>query len=198
MKYRVSVLGVVSLVLVFAMQLHAGDYRLDKTASEVKWNGRKVAGEHFGTIQLKSGYLQLDGSKISTATFEMDMTSIVNEDLTNPAVNKRLVDHLKSDDFFSVENHPVSRLAVHEVKPKAANVHTFTGDLTIKGITHPVSFDAEVTVVNGKLTAKGKMEVDRTQYDIRYGSGKFFQGLGDNLISDIFTLDFVVVANEAR
>ncbi len=142
--------------------------------------------------------MQLDGSKISTATFEMDMTSIVNEDLTNPAVNKRLVDHLKSDDFFSVENHPVSRLAVHEVKPKAANVHTFTGDLTIKGITHPVSFDAEVTVVNGKLTAKGKMEVDRTQYDIRYGSGKFFQGLGDNLISDIFTLDFVVVANEAR
>ena len=128
----------------------------------------------------------------------MDMTSIVNEDISNESMNERLVGHLKSDDFFSVEKHPVSTLVIKEVKHKAGNTHLFTGDLIIKGITHPVTFDAEVVIDGDKLRAKGKMEVDRTLYDIKFRSGKFFSDLGDNLIYDTFTLDFDVVASASE
>jgi polyisoprenoid-binding protein YceI len=108
-----------------------------------------------------------------------------------------LVGHLKSDDFFSVEKHPVSKFEIKDVKHKSGNQYTLTGDLTIKDITHPVSFDAAVDVKDKQLTAKGKMEVDRTLYDIKFRSGRFFSGLGDNLIYDTFTLDFDIVANDS-
>jgi hypothetical protein len=88
-------------------------------------------------------------------------------------------------------------LAIKEVKHKVGNTHSFTGDLTIKGITHPVTFDAEVNLSGNNLKANGKMEVDRTLYDIKFRSGKFFSDLGDNLIYDTFTLDFNIVASES-
>ncbi|MCA1760046.1 MAG: YceI family protein, partial [Bacteroidales bacterium] len=117
--------------------------------------------------------------------------------LSNESMNKKLVGHLKSDDFFSVNNHPVSTLDIKEVNHKVGNTHSFTGHLTIKGITHPVTFDAEVDVSGNNLKANGKLDVDRTLYDIKFRSGKFFSDLGDNLIYDTFTLDFNIVATES-
>jgi polyisoprenoid-binding protein YceI len=194
MKTIGKLTGAIMLVAAFTMQILAADYKLDKSNSKVKWNGKKVTGEHYGTIELKSGTLEVEDNKIKSGSFQMDMTTIVNEDISNESMNKKLVGHLKSDDFFSVDNHPVATLALKEAKHKSGNTHSFTGDLTIKGITHPVVFDAEVKFSGNKLEAGGKMEVDRTLYDIRYGSGKFFAGLGDNLIYDTFTLDFDIVA----
>lgn len=197
MKTIGKLTGTITLVALLAMQVLAGDYKLDKSNSTVKWNGKKVTGEHYGTIDLKSGNLEVEDSKIKSATFQMDMTSIVNEDLSNESMNKKLVGHLKSDDFFSVDKHPVSTLELKEVKHKVGNTHSFTGHLTIKGITHPVTFDAEVNLSGNKLKADGKIEVDRTLYDIKFRSGKFFSDLGDNLIYDTFTLDFNIVASES-
>jgi polyisoprenoid-binding protein YceI len=194
MKTIGKLTGTIAFVALLAMQVLAADYKLDKSNSKVKWNGKKVSGEHHGTINLKSGNLEVADNKIKSGTFHMDMTTILNEDISNESMNKKLVGHLKSDDFFSVDKHPVSTLDIKEVKHKAGNTYSFTGDLTIKEITHPVTFDAEVKFSGNKLEASGKMEVDRTLYDIRYGSGKFFAGLGDNLIYDTFTLDFDVVA----
>ncbi len=198
MKTIGKLTGTITLVAILAMQVFATDYKLDKSNSTVKWNGKKVTGEHYGTINLKSGNLDVVDNKIKSGTFQMDMTSIVNEDISNESMNERLVGHLKSDDFFSVEKHPVSTLVIKEVKHKAGNTHLFTGDLIIKGITHPVTFDAEVVIDGDKLRAKGKMEVDRTLYDIKFRSGKFFSDLGDNLIYDTFTLDFDVVASASE
>lgn len=194
MKTIGKLTGAIMLVAAFAMQIVAADYKLDKLNSKVKWNGKKVTGEHYGTIELKSGNLEVEGNKIKSGTFQMDMTTIVNEDISNESMNKKLVGHLKSDDFFSVDKYPVATLVLKEVKHKNGDTHSFTGDLTIKEITHPVTFDAEVKLSDNKLEASGKIEVDRTLYDIRYGSGKFFAGLGDNLIYDTFALDFNVVA----
>lgn len=194
MKTIGKLTGTITLIAALAMQALAADYKLDKSNSKVKWNGKKVTGEHYGTIDLKSGNLEVADNKIKSGTFQMDMTTIVNEDISNESMNDRLVGHLKSDDFFSVDKHPVSTLVLKEVKHKSGNMHSFTGDLTIKGITHPVSFDAEVNVTGSKLNAKGKIEVDRTLYDIKFRSGKFFSDLGDNLIYDTFTLEFNVVA----
>lgn len=194
MKTIGKLTGTITLVAALAMQVLAADYKLDKSNSTVKWNGKKVTGEHYGTIDLKSGNLEVEDNKIKSGTFQMDMTSIVNEDISNESMNERLVGHLKSDDFFSVDKHPVSTLLIKEVKHKSGKTHSFAGDLVIKGITHPVTFDSEVVIDGDKLRAKGKMEVDRTLYDIKFRSGKFFSDLGDNLIYDTFTLDFDVVA----
>jgi polyisoprenoid-binding protein YceI len=195
MKTIGKLTGAVMLVATFAMQILAADYKLDKSNSKVRWNGKKVTGEHYGTIELKSGNLEVADNKIKSGIFQMDMTSIVNEDLSSESMNKKLVGHLKSEDFFSVDKHPVSTLVIKEVKHKSGKNHLFTCDLIIKGIIHPVTFDAEVIIDGDNLRAKGKMEVDRTLYDIKFRSGKFFSDLGDNLIYDTFTLDFDVVAS---
>ncbi len=194
MKTIGKLTATITLVALFALQVMAADFKLNKSNSTVKWNGKKVTGEHYGTIDLKSGNLEVEDKKIKSGNFQMDMTTIICEDLTNESMNNRLVNHLKSDDFFSVDKHPVSAFVLKESKYKSGNTHSFTGDLTIKGITHPVSFDAEVVIDGNNLRAKGKMEVDRTLYDIKFRSGRFFSDLGDNLIYDTFTLDFDVVA----
>lgn len=195
MKTTVTILGIIFMNAVISFNVMASSYEIDKNESRVKWTGKKVTGHHYGTINLKKGTIEMEDGVIRSGIFEMDMSSIVNEDLKNEAINKKLVDHLKSDDFFSVDKYPVSTLVVKEVKAYNEEEFLFLGDLSIKGITKPVTFKAVIRNQNGKLTANGSIEIDRTLYDIRYGSGKFFASLGDNMIYDTFTLDFSVVAN---
>lgn len=197
MKTTVKFLGTISLAFFFVLGLSAGNYKVDNKESKVKWSGKKVTGEHYGTIQLENGMVQVEDGKISGGTFVMDMSTIVNEDIENESMNGRLVGHLKSDDFFSVEKHPAAKLELKEVEHKGGDDYSFKGHLTIKDITHPVTFDAKSMVEDEKLKAKGKIEVDRTLYDIKFRSGRFFSDLGDNLIYDTFTLDFDVVAMES-
>jgi polyisoprenoid-binding protein YceI len=164
---------------------------VDSSKSSVRWLGKKVTGEHSGTIALKSGQVELDGKNVKGGIFEIDMGSIVVEDLKDPEWNKKLNDHLKSDDFFGVANHPISTFKITSVKPvkKKDTTHEITGDLTIKGITHAVTFPAKIEVKGNEASAKGKVTVDRTKYNIRYGSGKFFDNLGDKMINDDFQLE---------
>ena len=186
-----------SLVLVFAMQILATEFKVDTSKSTVKWNAKKVTGEHYGTVNIENGNLQVEGNKVKSGIIVMDMLTITVEDLTNESSNKKLTSHLKSDDFFSADKHPEAALKLKDVVLKSGNNYTFTGDLTIKDITHPVTFDATMDVKDNTLKAKGQVEVDRTLYDIKFRSGRFFSDLGDNLIYDTFTLTFDVVANES-
>ena len=195
MKTTKKLLGTVALIAVFAVQAMATEYKVNTSESTVKWNGKKVTGEHYGTVAIEDGSLQVENNKVKSGTIVMDMASIDNEDLTNESMNQKLVGHLKSDDFFSVEKHPNAVLRLKEAVQKSGNNYTFSGDLTIKEITHPVTFDATMDVKGDKLTAKGEVEVDRTLYDIKFRSGRFFSDLGDNLIYDTFTLNFDVVAS---
>lgn len=151
--------------------------------STVTWKGYKVTGSHEGTIQLKSGHLEMDGDKLTGGEFVVDMTTIENSDLDGDMKGK-LEGHLKSDDFFGVSTHPTATLVFTDVKPFNNNSYTVTGDLTIKGITKPVTL--VVSMFEGKATATVK--IDRAQYDVRYGSGSFFDNLGDKAIYDEFDL----------
>ena len=171
----------------------AGNFSVDTSKSQVKWLGKKVTGEHYGTINIQEASLQLDGDVITGGTVVIDMNSIVCEDITNAGTNERLVNHLKSDDFFSVSTFPTARLVVTKAE-KSGNNHTVTGNLTIKGITHPVTFTAASKTTGNNLELTGKIVIDRSKYDVRFGSGSFFSNLGDNLIHDDFTLDFTLVA----
>ncbi len=151
--------------------------------STVTWKAYKVTGSHTGTVNLKSGALMFDEDKLTGGEFVVDMTSLIATDLEGE-YRQKLEGHLKSDDFFSVESHPDSKLVFTSVKSTGKNAYEVTGDLTIKGITKPVTFD--VSIYGSKATAT--MKVDRAEYDVRYGSDSFFDNLGDKTIYDEFDL----------
>jgi len=184
------------VVLGLGTAAFAESYKVDKAGSSVKWTGKKVTGQHNGTISFREGALDITGGKPSGGVFLIDMNSIVCEDLTDADWNQKLIGHLKSDDFFSVEKYPVAKLVLTGVEAKGGKKYLFKGNLTIKGITHPVEFEATVNFSGNTASAAGTLVVDRTLYNVRYGSGKFFDSLGDKTIYDDFTLDFNVSASK--
>jgi len=176
--------------------IKAADYVVDKSASKVKWEGKKVTGKHNGTIAFDSGIVSVSKDKVSGGSFVIDMKSIVDLDLTDPEWNKKLIGHLSSDDFFSIAKFPQASMVVNKVSPVSGDEYHFLADLTIKGIKKPVEFNAKVKVNGDNLTAQGIITVNRTLYDIKYGSGSFFEGLGDKVIYDDFTLEFEITATK--
>ncbi|WP_222983593.1 YceI family protein [Flagellimonas meishanensis] len=177
-----------ALSLVFGISAMANP--IDRETKEVKteestvtWKAYKVTGSHTGTVSLKSGALEFDGDQLVGGEFVVDMASINTTDLEGDYKNK-LDGHLNSDDFFSTASHPTSKLVFTNVEASGKNSYKVTGDLTIKGITKPVTFD--VSVYGSKATAT--LKVDRSEYDVRYGSGSFFDNLGDKTIYDEFDL----------
>lgn len=161
---------------------------VDTKNSEVIWRGYKVLGEHHGNITLNKGVLNIEGNNIVGGEFEMDMTSIENSDLSGGS-NAKLVGHLKSEDFFDVENHKTATLEITKATRKSKGEYRISGNLTIKGITHPVIFNTTMEVVDNSTKANATIRVDRTMYDIKYRSGKFFEDLGDKMINDNFQLE---------
>jgi len=156
---------------------------VNTSASKVTWKAYKVTGSHTGTVDLESGSLQFEDDKLTGGEFVVDMSSLVSTDLEGEYKGK-LEGHLKSDDFFGVATHPSAKLVFTSVVSSGKNSYEVTGDLSIKGISKPVTFD--VSVYGSKATAT--MKVDRAQYDVRYGSGSFFENLGDKTIYDEFDL----------
>jgi|SRR5690606_12311370 polyisoprenoid-binding protein YceI len=184
--------------LLFAMALTAAagaqTYQVDPARSTVEWNATKMTGAHRGNVAVKSGSITLNNGVLGTADMVMDMTAITCTDVTHEGANAKLVAHLKSDDFFSVEKHGTAtfRTTAVEVVPTARNgrLYQVTGDLTIKGITHPAQFQCFIEEEGQGLRAHGSLSFDRTKYDIRYRSGAFFEDLGDKLIHDEVQLAF--------
>jgi len=155
-----------------------------KTAeSKVIWKGYKVTGSHEGTVALKDGYLEFDGDKLTGGMFTVDMTSLTSTDLSGEYQTK-LDGHLKSDDFFGVQKHPTSKLVITNTKATGKNRYEVKGNLTIKDKTNPITFD--LSIYGSKATAS--LKIDRSKYDVRYGSGSFFDNLGDKTIYDEFDL----------
>ena len=158
---------------------------IDIENSTITWNGKKVTGEHSGNIALKSAALEVKGDQIVSGNFVMDMNSITNTDVKSDEYRKKLVDHLKSDDFFGVNTYPTATFTVTEATPFKNGKAQVNGKLTIKKSTEDISFDV-VKTSDGYNTT---LEVDRSKFDVRYGSKSFFDNLGDKVIYDIFTLD---------
>jgi polyisoprenoid-binding protein YceI len=157
--------------------------KVDASKSAIHWVGKKVTGQHEGTVNIQSGSLIFKGKKLTGGSFVVDMTSLTATDLTGDYLGK-LNGHLKSEDFFGTEKYTTSKLVFKKVVAKANGVYTVTADLTIKDTTAPVTFDI---IVNGN-TAKTTFKIDRTKYGIKYGSGSFFDNLGDKTINDDFEL----------
>lgn len=157
--------------------------------SNVDWIGRKVTGSHNGTIAIKKGELILNNGELTGGKIIIDTTTIKILDVTDPALNAQFYGHLASDDFFSSESYPEAILLITSVSGTSIQ-----GDLTIKGITHPIAFDAVLNVNGDTLVASGKLVVDRTKYEMRFRSGNFFKDLGDTLIYNDFDLNVTITA----
>lgn len=160
----------------------AKDRMIDTGKTKVQWYGSKtfIDQTHMGHIKVKQGKVTFKGDKPVSVQVVMDMTSITNKNLTDKEKNTKLVNHLKSPDFFGVKKFPEAELKVNKVEPKGQGLYQMSGTLTIKGTAKPIS----MTAVNkdGKLLVN--MAFDRTHYNVRFGSGSFFDNLGDKTIDD--------------
>lgn len=174
--------------------LFAETYTVNPDDSTVKWTATKVGGKHYGRINVSSGVIQFEGDKFVGGEAAIDMSSISVRDIKDEKGKKKLATHLKSADFFDSEKFPTSSIKITQVKQAAENFYDVTADVTIKGVTHPVRFQAEVRKTKRGIKSRATLVIDRSLFDVRYGSGKFFENLGDRLINDEFTLEVSVTA----
>jgi polyisoprenoid-binding protein YceI len=162
---------------------------IDPDKSEITWLGEKVTGQHTGTINIREGNLELNNGSLVGGSFTIDMTSLVSTDLDGEYKGK-LEGHLKSDDFFGVNKFPSASLVIKKATKKGnSGTYLVKADITIKGITKAIEFTVQLVDNGGSYSANATIIIDRSEFDIRYGSGSFFDDLGDKTIYDEFTLN---------
>ena len=170
--------------------------KVDTSSSKLVWTGTKVTGKHWGEVKVKSGNLKYKGPDFVGGEFVIDMGSINVKDIENPEWNKKLENHLKNGDFFDVGNHKEAKLVIKDVMFGKGGVYNITADLTIKGITKTILFDANVDKMKNGIKATADIKFDRTKFDIKYKSGNFFKGLGDKMIHDEVSMKVTLVAKK--
>jgi polyisoprenoid-binding protein YceI len=179
---------IATIIALSAFTAFGQTYSVDSSASKITYVGKKVTGEHTGTLTLKSGSLTFKGDTISAGEFVADMNSLSSTDITDKDYNAKYVTHMKSPDFFNTEKHPESKLVIKSSK-KTKNGLEVSGDLTMLGETKPVSFVVtDLKKTDAGVTGKSNLTLNRTQWGLKYGSTSFFKGLGDKAIHDEFTL----------
>ncbi len=169
-------------------------YTVNLRNSTLEWTGTKVTGSHQGTLSIEEGSITVADGNITGGTIIINMQSIVVTDIKDEGTNAKLKGHLSSDDFFGVAKHPTATFKIVSVKKKEGENYTIKAELTIKGKTETIEFPALIKMEENKLVAIGTAEIDRTKYDIKYGSGSFFDNLGDKAIDDIFKVKLKVGA----
>ncbi|OAQ38748.1 lipid-binding protein [Pedobacter psychrophilus] len=191
------VLSIVAITgLFFAFKPAANVYTVDVSKSKIEWIGKKITGQHTGEIKLADGTLSANGSKLVGGAFNIDMSTMTCTDL-DATNGGKLLGHLKSPDFFSVEKNPTSNFQITNVTAIDANKVNITGNLTIKGINNKITFPASVQQKGSFIVAVASgVKVDRTKYDIKYGSKNFIAGIGDKAIDDEFELNINLVAKK--
>ncbi len=176
---KIAILGLFASFNVFAMDV-------DLKESKAVWTGTKVVGSsHTGEIKIKNADIKVKNNEPVSATIVMDMKSITNTDLKDKSFNKKLVEHLTSADFFDVQKFSTSTLNITNIQKASDKFYLLSGKLKIKGVEKPVKLKASVVKENKDMKQVSvDFTFDRTNWGIKYGSGSFFKGLGDKMISD--------------
>jgi polyisoprenoid-binding protein YceI len=182
------------LALTSATVVKPVTYKIDASKSTFKWTGKKVTGTHWGYIKFTDGNIMTDGTNITGGSFNVDMNSMDCQDMPADKGGAKLLGHLKSDDFFGVATFPKSTLTIKSATAKGGGQFDIKADLTIKGTTSEVMFPATISMDGKGLTAKAAFKVDRTKHGIKYGSGSFFENLGDKAISNDFDVEVDIAA----
>jgi polyisoprenoid-binding protein YceI len=198
MKHTLYTKVVMAVFAIAALSFTSGTttYKVNTDQSTVAWTGKKVSGSHTGFIKISSGSMTLKGENITAGTFEMDMNSITNTDVTDKGYNEKFVGHLKNDDFFSTTKYPKATFVLTKASSKGNGNYDVSGNLTIKNITNEITFPASIKTEGKQLKASAQITVDRTKFGIKYGSGSFFDNLGDKAIDNNFILDVNLIASK--
>jgi polyisoprenoid-binding protein YceI len=187
MKKKLCFTGLVGLFIILPAYTQK-KYIAVPEETVIEWVGEKVTGEHEGNINLEKGYLTMDGNRIVEGEFRVDMSTITNNDIENEQYRQKLVNHLKSPDFFGVEEYPYADFKITKSVDMTGGSGMVKGDITIKGITRPIEFNATMDQNDEGIRFYSKLVLDRSKYNVRYGSGSFFDNLGDKTIYDDFQL----------
>ena len=177
------------------LNLEEGSYNIVREKSELKWTGKELSSKtHTGILFLKEGRINIDSNGMIEGKIVIDMTSINVTDLQGEWKDK-LEGHLKSPDFFGVEKFPTAFITFQSnKKPNKENKINLDGELTIKDMTHPLSFTAELLHTDPFLKVQAILSFDRSKYDVRFRSGKYFENLGDKLILDDIDIDIILAS----
>lgn len=188
---------ILSLMIFFSFSLLSFNWKsadesmkVDVSKSNVKWTGYHLAKsyEHYGNVKFKSGTLEMSGDDIVGGNLVIDMTSITNTDLTKEKDNKKLVNHLKSEDFFFVEKHPEAVLKINSAT-RNGDAYNIKADITIRGISEPIEFEAKRTSQSANsATFEAKLSIDRTKHKVSYG-----WTLENAILSNTFDMDVKLV-----
>lgn len=192
-NFSILFLALAVLTLAFTSAVETGG--VDTNTSVITWKGYKVLGSHTGTIKINTGDLQMQDGQLVGGSFTIDMKTISCTDLEGEYKGK-LEGHLKSADFFGVEEYPTASFNITNVVSRGTpGAYKITGDLKIKETTKSVRFNVNIGEEDGQQIATGDVQIDRSDFDIRYGSGSFFDNLGDKTIYDEFDLSVRLVLN---
>lgn len=166
--------------------------------AKMNWGGRKVGGGHVGTIDISGGEFLVDKNTITGGSFTIDMNSIVCTDLDEKSGKAKLEGHLKGPDFFDVKKYPTAKFKITKVVAVKNNpnlTHNIFGDLTLKDVTKNIGFNTKLAVSDGNLAAiVPNFKIDRTVFNVKYGSSKFFDNLKDKVIRDEIDLGIKAIA----
>lgn len=180
-------------------QLADGKYILDFNKSSIVWNAKKVTGSgHSGTVRVSSGVVNVKGNAGITGKVKIDMNAMACTDISDAGTNANFLNHLKGADFFNTVAFPDAMFEVTGVQVAKGNngtTHNVSGNMTIKGITKALSFPAKIVGGGNQVIIEGSVAVDRSQFDVKYGSAAFFDNLGDKAIDNIFNLNVKLVGD---
>lgn len=189
-----GMLPILALILAPFTTSTTASLNVNTSESSVSWKAHKVTGSHEGTISIKNGQLDFDGGVLNGGSFDIDMTTINVTDLEGEWKGK-LEGHLHSPDFFSTTEFPNASFKIKKAVPRGTpGDYKVIGDLTIKGISKEIKFYTHIDEMDDKVKATADITIDRTDFDVRYGSGTFFDNLGDKTIYDEFELNVSLVA----
>tara|TARA_B110000046_G_scaffold108222_1_gene115590 strand:+ start:44298 stop:44891 length:594 start_codon:yes stop_codon:yes gene_type:complete len=194
MKMKKITLPLLALAFTAITSIAQENYKVNTEISSVEWIGRKVTGQHNGVIELKNGSYVFENNLITKGEFIIDMQSIKINDIEDKGQNEKLRNHLISPDFFAVKKHSTGKLTILKSEKIDAERLRVFADFEIKVISKRIEFEVVLLKDGTNMVAVGEVDINRTEYDIRYGSGSFFDNLGDKAIKDHFTIKFKVAA----
>ena len=170
-------------------------YAVNKDGSTIEWKGFKPTGSHNGTIPTERGVLDLADGKIVGGSFLIDMTSIAVTDIpADDEGNAKLTGHLTSADFFDVEKHPSASFIVTGLEDVDGKT-MLSGNLSLKEAKNNVTFPVTVSNENDVITLSSEaFTIDRTKWNVQYGSKSIFDNLGDKFINDDIELKIMFKA----
>lgn len=173
-------------------------FKVNPATSQIIWTGHKPTGQHTGTIKIAEGQVGMDGQKVVSGEFVMDMNSISVSDLKAGEGKEDLEAHLKgtvsekANDFFNVSQYPTAKFVITSTGPNTTGSTdmnaTITGDLTLKGVTRSITFPAFVGAAGNDLAASANFKINRTEWGINFQSKSVFTELKEKFINDEINL----------